>query len=81
MLFANPSHKRCCRFDIIADHAQMLFGGNGQAEERPHRLWQRVEILSSLNGLIPEKFDETVGLYMLAMCTSEKVTDSSLTAA
>jgi len=63
MLFADPSHKGCRRLDIIANHAQMLFGGYRQSEERSHWLWQRIEMLSSLNGLIPEKFDEAVRLY------------------
>jgi hypothetical protein len=64
MLLANPSHKGRRRFDIIPDHAQMLFGGNGQSKERSNRLWQRVEVLGSLNSLVPEKFDQAVGLSM-----------------
>jgi len=42
----------------------MLLGGDGQTEECSHRLWQRVEISGSLNGLVPEKLDKAVGLYM-----------------
>jgi hypothetical protein len=81
MLLANPSHKGRGRLDIISDHAQMLLGGYWQPEQRSNRLWQRVEVLGSLNGLIPEKFDQAVGLYMLANMYDGASADSSLTAA
>jgi hypothetical protein len=81
MLLANPSHKRRGRFDIIADHSQMLLGGDRQAEERSDRLRQRVEVFGSLNGLVPEKFDKAVGLYMSANLCDNAGVDSSITAA
>jgi hypothetical protein len=40
----------------------MLFRGDWQSEERSDRLWQRIKVLGSLNGLIPKKFDKAVGL-------------------
>jgi len=44
----------------------MLLGGDGEAEQRALRFWQRIEMLCPGDGVVPEEFDEAICLQQSA---------------